>query len=72
MDVSWLVFPLGFAFVLAGYGLAGHVPETVVGILARPIDKQMFFFVDHIGAVVLTKFKVGCQLYRIGWAGFFA
>lgn len=72
MDVSGRTFPLSFALVLPGYGLASHVPETVVGILARSIDKEMFFLVDHIGAVVLTKLKVGCQLYSVCWTSFLA
>src|SRR5665213_2242369 len=51
---------------------ACNTPKTVVGILAGAADQQILLLVNEIGSFIFAHLEIGCELDRIGRAGFLA
>src|SRR6266542_3991286 len=51
---------------------SSHAPEVVTGILAGPVDQQVFLFIHEVFPVKFPHLEIGRKLDRVGRAGLFA
>ena len=71
MNIHWRFFIFSLALVLGANRNARDPVEIVAGIFPWAAYQKMFFLIHEIVAVVLTHFKIVCELDRISRAGFF-
>src|ERR1044072_3532038 len=66
------LFVYALAFLFNTGIKTGHAIKIIARVFTLTIDQQVFFFKHQVLAVVFGHFKIGYQLYGVGWTCIFA